>query len=120
MPSFEYFCLILKVFCCIVELCVTRLGLHAQYVLAVHRCGFRVKFRIEYRSKYLKHDQIVAVNDAVTNAPNLSGIASKFLASTVSARVPCWVEMRYADTVIQTVPFAVKPRGVWHRLPCSK
>ena len=75
MPSFEYFCLILNVFCCIVDLCVTRLGLHAQYVwLSIDAAAVtcRVKFRIEDRSKYLKHDQIVAVNDAVTNAPNLS------------------------------------------------
>ena len=87
MPSFEYFCLILKVFCCIVELFVTPLGLQ----LNTFGCPF------------------------ISN-----GIASKFSASTVSARVPCWVEMRSADTAIQTVPFAVKPRGVWHRLPCSK
>ena len=86
MPSFEYFCLILKVF-----LLYYRTMCHAARTprsirLAVHRCGCRVKFRIEDCSKYFKHDQIVAVNDAVTNAPNLSGIASKFSASTVSAR----------------------------------
>ena len=29
---------------------------------------------------------------------------------------PCCLEMRSVDTAIQTLPFAVKPRVVWHRL----
>jgi hypothetical protein len=82
MPSFEYFCLVLNVFLlCCRTMCHAARPPHS-ICLAVHQCCCSVKYRIEDHSKYLKHDQIVAVNDAVTNAPNLS--------ATVLRRIFCF------------------------------